>query len=78
MDEHDADLALLQERIAHREERLEGLTENVRILRALVDLLERSGAPPSTTLGQALALVAGYISVLEVVESIRVLDPLAQ
>ena len=36
---------------------------------SLLDLLESSGAPPGTTLGQVL--VAGYVSVLEVVESIR-------
>jgi hypothetical protein len=55
---------------------LEGLTENVRILHALLDLLESSGAPPGTMLGEAL--VAGYVSVLEVVEATRAVpDPLA-
>jgi hypothetical protein len=72
----ECDLALLNQRIAHRQERLEGLTENVRILLALLDLLESSGAPPGTTLGEAL--VAGYVSVLEVVEATRAVpDPLA-
>jgi hypothetical protein len=53
-----------------------GLAENVRILRALLDLLESSCAPPGTSLGQALQ--AGYISVLEVVEATRAVpDPLA-
>jgi hypothetical protein len=71
-------VALLNERIAHGEERLEALVENVRILRALLDLVASSGAPPGTTLGEALQ--AGYTSMLEVVESIRgaVPEPLAQ
>ena len=67
-EERDEFLALMDERAAHGEEKLEALRENVRILRAFVGLVESSGAPPGTTLGQAL--VAGYISVLEVIESI--------
>ena len=77
-EERDDIVALMDERAAHGEEKLEALKENVRVLFALLDLLESSGAPPGTTLGQVL--VAGYVSVLEVVESIRgaVPDPLAE
>jgi hypothetical protein len=75
--EQDALAALLEQRRAHGEERLEAIAENVRILRALVGLIESSGALPGTTLGEAL--VAGYITVEEVVEAIRrVPDPLAR
>ena len=74
--ERDDFMALLDQRASHSEERLGGLAENVRILRALLDLVERSGAPPGATLGEAL--VAGYVSALEVVEAVRAVpDPLA-
>ena len=75
--EQDAFVALLNERIAHGEERAEALDETNRILRALVDVLT-SSAPPGMTLGEALQ--GGYIGVLDVVEAIRggVLDPLAE
>jgi hypothetical protein len=76
-EERDDFLALMDERAAHKKEKVEGLQENIRILRALLDLLESSGVPPGTTLSQALC--AGYVSVLEVVESIRAVpDPLQQ
>ena len=75
-DERDEFLALMDERAARGEEKLEALRENVRVPRALLDLVASSGAPPGTTLGEAL--VAGYVSVLEVVEAARaVSDPLA-
>ena len=74
MTEWDDDLALLEQRVAQRTEQLEAISENVRILEAIAAVIERSGAPPGTTLGQAL--VAGYVSLLEVVEAIRsVPDP---
>ena len=71
-------VALMDERIAHGEEKLEALDENNRVLLALLDLLESSDAPPGTTLWEAGQ--AGYIGVMEVVETIRgaVPDPLAQ
>ena len=76
-EERDEFMALMEGRIAHGEERLEGLHENARVLQVLVDLVESSGAPSGTTLGQAL--VAGYVTVLEVVESIRAVpDPVAR
>jgi hypothetical protein len=77
-DERDEFLALMDERAAHGEEKLEALRENVRVLRAFVGLIESSGAPPGTTLGQAL--VAGYVSVMQITEAIRgvVIDPLAE
>ncbi len=72
-EERDDFIALMDERAAHGEEKLEALGENVRVLRALLGLIESSGAPPGTTLGQAL--VAGYVSVVALVESIRSAEP---
>ena len=76
--EQDEFLVLMDARAAHGEEKLEAPRANVQVLRALLDLVESSGAPPGTTVGQAL--VAGYVSLLEVVESIRgvAIDPLAR
>jgi hypothetical protein len=79
MSEHDAeaDAALWEQRLAHRIEVWEAVHENVLVLEALRDLLVSSGAPPGMGLGEALML--GYVSVEEVVESIRAVpDPLAE
>ena len=76
-EERPAFIALLNERIAHGEEKLEALGEDVRILGALLDLVASSGAPTGTTLGQALQV--GYVSVLEIVEAVRAVpDPMAE
>jgi hypothetical protein len=76
--EQDDYVALMEERIAHGEERLEALQEDNRVLLALLDLVESSDAPPGTTLWEAGQ--AGYIGVMQVVETIRgaVPDPLAK
>ena len=76
-DERAQFMALMNERIAHGEERLEALREDIRVLFALWDLVESSGVPPGTTLWEAGE--SGYISVMQVVESIRAVpDPLAE
>ncbi len=77
-DARDEYVALMDGRIAHGEERLEALAEDNRVLLALLDLVESSDAPPGTTLWEAGQ--AGYIGVMQVVETIRdaVPDPLAQ
>jgi hypothetical protein len=71
--ERDEVMALLNERIAHGEERLEGITENVRALKALLVLVMSNGGG---TVGEAL--VEGRVTLQEVVEAIRgaVPDPL--
>jgi hypothetical protein len=71
-------MALLDERIAHREERLEGITETNRALKALFVLWVRSDAPPGMSLPEAIG--SGHIRLLEVVEAIlgAVPDPLAE
>ena len=73
-EQRDEFMALMDERAAHGEEKLEALRENVRVLCALLDLVESSGAPPGTKLGHAL--VAGYVSVLEVVEAVHAVPDL--
>jgi hypothetical protein len=76
-DERDEFVALMDERAAHGKEKLEALDEDNRALLALCDQVASSGAPPGTPLGQAVQV--GYVSVLEVVESIRAVpDPLAE
>ena len=74
-EERDKLIALVEQRFAHSEERLEAEQEDLRVLIALRDLLAASA--PDMTLGQALE--SGDIGVIEVVESIRaaVPDPLA-
>jgi hypothetical protein len=67
----DADLVLLGQRIAHRTERLEAIIDNIGALEALVRIV-----PQGMTLGEAL--VGGYVSVLEVVESIQAVPDLRQ
>jgi galactokinase/mevalonate kinase-like predicted kinase len=75
-EERDDFVALMDERAAHGKEKLEAIEATNGALKALLRLLVSSDAPPGTTLGQAL--VAGYISVLEVVEAVRTVpDPLA-
>jgi hypothetical protein len=75
-EERDQFMALMNERIAHGEEKLEALREDIRVLLALYELLERNGAPPGTTLWEAGE--AGYIGVMQVVEAIRAMPvPLA-
>jgi hypothetical protein len=71
-------VALINERAAHREERLEAIQAQVGALKALLRLLISSDAPPRATLAEALD--ASHISLVEVVESIRgaVPDPLAE
>jgi hypothetical protein len=64
--ERDEVMALLNERIAHGEERLEGITENVRALKALLVLVMSNGGG---TVGEAL--VEGRVTLQEVVEAIR-------
>jgi hypothetical protein len=77
-DERDEFVALINERAAHREERLEAIQAQVGALKALLRLLISSDAPPRATLAEALD--ASHISLVEVVESIRgaVPDPLAE
>ena len=74
-DERDDYMALLNQRIAHREERLEAITETNRALKALLVLLVSNGGG---TVGEAL--VEGRVTLLEVVEAIRgaAADPLAE
>jgi hypothetical protein len=76
-EERDDFVALMNERAAHKKENLEAIGEDNRVLLALRDLVESSGAPPGTTLWEAGE--AGYVGVMEVVESIRAVpDPLGQ
>jgi hypothetical protein len=76
-DERDEFVALMDERAAHGEEKLEALVEDNRVLLALCDLVASRGAPPGTTLGRAV--VAGYVSLLEVVQAVRAVpDPLTE
>jgi predicted Fe-S protein YdhL (DUF1289 family) len=74
-DERDEVMALLNERIAHGQERLEGITENVRALKALLVLVMSNGGG---TVGEAL--VEGRVTLRDVVEAIRgaMPDPLAE
>lgn len=72
-DERDEFVALMNERAAHGNEKLEAIEEDNRVLLALWDLMESSGAPPGTTLGTALD--AGYVGVMEVIGTIRAAGP---
>jgi hypothetical protein len=72
-EERDELMALLNERIAHRKERLEGITETNRALKALFVLWVRSDAPPGMSLPEAIE--SGHIGLLEVIESIRRAGP---
>jgi hypothetical protein len=74
-DERHELMALLNGWIAHGEERLEGITENVRALKALLVLVMSNGGG---TVGEAL--VEGRVTLRDVVEAIRgaVPDPLAE
>jgi hypothetical protein len=76
-DERDELMALLNGRIAHGEERLEGVNANVGALKALLVLLVQS-APPGMTLPEAIG--SGHIGILDVVEAVRgaMPDPLAE
>jgi predicted Fe-S protein YdhL (DUF1289 family) len=67
-DERDELLALIEQRRAHREERLQAIEENVGALKALLVLLVRS-APPGMSLPEAIG--SGHIGLMEVVETIR-------
>ena len=71
-------LALMDERAAHGKEKLEAIEATYGALKALLRLLLSSDAPPGTTLWEAGQ--AGYIDVMQVVETIRgaVPDPLAK
>ena len=62
-------MALMRQRIAHREERLDVIEETNRLLTALVMLIVRSNAPAGMTLTEALD--AGYVGWMEVIETIR-------
>jgi hypothetical protein len=75
-EERDELLALLDERIAHRKERLEHVTETNRALKALLVLnVQRA---PGMSLPEAIG--SGHIGLLDVIETIRgaVPDPLAR
>jgi hypothetical protein len=65
-DERHELMALLNGWIAHGEERLEGITENVRALKALLVLVMSNGGG---TAGEAL--VEGRVTLRDVVEAIR-------
>jgi hypothetical protein len=66
-------MALMDQRIARGEEKLEAVSENVRAAKALLVLLVRSGAPGDMGIGQALW--SGYIGIQDVVEAIRGVVP---
>ena len=74
-DERDDYMALLNQRIAHGEEGLEGIIDTNRALKAVFVLVVCNGGG---TVGEAL--VEGRITVRDVVEAIRgaVPDPLAE
>jgi hypothetical protein len=72
-------MALVEQQPAHGEEKLESLRENTRILLRSTTWWSRA-RPPGTTLWEAgEAREAGYIGVMDVIESIRAVpDPLQQ
>ncbi len=71
-EEQAAFMALMDQRCARGEEKLEAIAEGNRLLIALAMLVVRSDAPLGTGLGEALT--AGYIGPLDVIETIRSAD----
>lgn len=72
-EERSAFDALVEQRIAHGQERLEAIEATNAALKALLRLLVGSDAPPGATLAEALD--AGHIGWLDVVDAIHGVVP---
>jgi hypothetical protein len=68
-EERDRYMALMDQRIAHGEEVLEAIQENVRILEELFRVWLRSDAPADMLLPEAIG--RGYIGIQEVIDALR-------
>lgn len=60
-------MALSEQQIAHKTEKLEAVQENLRIEKAILVLMVKAGCPGDMSLGQALD--RGYISLRELIET---------